>query len=414
MPWQDRLAEAAYTTPSGQRLVFVYENVRKSFNKKTSAFEFPDAIGTFIQDNGRSGRRLPLRIFFSGDDYDIEATTFEDGLAEPGRGKLEHPIYGTIDVVPFGIIGRRDDLKTAANQAVLEVTFWETIDILFPSAQTDPGSEVLTAVDEYNTAEAEQFKEVLDIDTVTEEVTFQNRYQLVLDIAQSALQNIANAQDDVQRQFNAVFDSINTGIDILIQDPLTLAFQTTILLQTPARADTSIRARLDAYSNLVNTIITGENAIRTQGNDSQEANAFQNDDLFVSTLVTGTIVSVVNNQFETKIEALSAAEEILDLASAVTVWRDANYESLGLIDTGSAYQQFQEAVALTAGFLVEISFSLKQERSIILTHDRTIVDVVAELYGTVDEQLDFFIASNDLTGTEILELPKGKEVRYFV
>jgi prophage DNA circulation protein len=414
MSWQDRLSEAAYTTPSGQRLVFVYENVRKSFNKKTSAFEFPDAIGTFIQDNGRSGRRLPLRIFFSGDDYDLEATTFEDGLAEPGRGKLEHPIYGTIDVVPFGIIGRRDDLKTAANQAVLEVTFWETIDLLFPSAQTDPGSEVLTAVDEYNTAEAEQFEEVLDIDTVTEEVTLKNRYQLVLDIAQSALQNIANAQDDVQRKFNAVFDSINTGIDILIQDPLTLAFQTTILLQTPARADTSIRARLDAYSNLVNTIITGENAIRTPGNDSQEANAFQNDDLFVSTLVTGAIVSVVNNQFETKTEALSAAEEILNLANTVTVWRDANYESLDLIDTGSAYQQFQEAVALTAGFLVEISFSLKQERSIVLTHDRTIIDVVAELYGVVDEQLDFFIASNNLTGTEILELPKGKEVRYFV
>ncbi|MCK5606550.1 DNA circularization N-terminal domain-containing protein [Candidatus Pacearchaeota archaeon] len=414
MSWQDRLSEAAYTTPSGQRLVFVYENVRKSFSKKTSAFEFPDAIGTFIQDNGRSGRRLPLRIFFNGDDYDLEATTFEDGLAEPGRGKLEHPIYGTIDVVPFGIIGRRDDLKTAANQAVLEVTFWETIDLLFPSAQTDPGSEVLTAVDEYNTAEAEQFEEVLDIDTVTEEVTFQNRYQLVLDIAQSALQNIADVQDDVQRQFNAVFDSINNGIDILVQDPLTLAFQTTILLQAPARADASIQARLDAYSNLANTIITGENAIRTPGNDSQEANAFQNDDLFVSTLVTGAIVSVVNNQFETKTEALSAAEEILDLANTVTVWRDANYESLGLIDTGSAYQQFQEAVALTAGFLVEISFSLKQERSIILTYDRTIIDVVAELYGTVDEQLDFFIASNDLTGTEILELPKGKEVRYFV
>ena len=413
MSWQDRLSEAAYTTPSGQRLVFVYENVRKSFNKKTSAFEFPDAIGTFIQDNGRSGRRLPLRIFFSGDDYDLETTTFEDGLAEPGRGKLEHPIYGTIDVVPFGIIGRRDDLKTAANQAVLEVTFWETIDLLFPSVQTDPGSEVLTAVDEYNTAEAEQFEEVLDIDTVIEEVTLKNRYQLVLDIAQSALQTIADVQDDVQRQFNAVFDSINTGIDILIQDPLTLAFQTTILLQAPARAATSIRARLDAYSNLVNTIITGKNAIRTPGNDSQEANAFQNDDLFVSTLVTGTIVSVVNNQFETKTEALSAAEEILNLADTVTVWRDANYESLGLIDTGSAYQQFQEAVALTAGFLVDISFSLKQERSIILTHDRTIIDVVAELYGTVDERLDFFIASNDLTGAEILELPKGKEVRYF-
>ena len=414
MAWQDRLAQAAYTTPSGQRLTFLYENVRKSFDKKTSAFDFPDAVGTFIQDNGRSGRRLPLRIFFSGDDYDLDTNDFEVGLAEIGRGKLEHPIYGTLDVVPFGTINRRDDLKTAANQAILEVTFWETIDILFPSAQADPGAEVLTAVNEYNAATAEQFEEVLDIDTAVEEATFQNQYQLVLDIAQSILQDIADAQDDVRQEFNAIFESINAGIETLVEDPLTLAFQTTIFLQTPAKAIESIRARLDAYSNLATSIIGAEGSVRTPGLDSQEANAFQNDDLFVSTAVTGAITSVVNNQFETKPEALSAAEEILDLASAVTVWRDANYESLGLIDTGGSYQQFQEAVALTAGFLVEISFSLKQERSIVLTHSRTIVDVVAELYGTVDEFLDFLITSNNLTGSEILELPAGKKIVYFV
>lgn len=414
MAWQDRLAEAAYTTPSGQRLVFLYENVRKSFDKKTSAFDFPDAVGTFIQDNGRTGRRIPLRIFFSGADYDLETNTFEIGLAESGRGKLEHPIYGALDVVPFGTINRRDDLKTGANQAILEVTFWETIDLLFPSAQVDPGAQVLSAVNEYNTATAEQFAEVLDIDTAVEEATFKNQYLLVLDIAQSILQDIADAQDDVRQEFNAIFDSINAGINTLVEDPLTLSFQTTILLQTPAKAQESIRARLDAYSNLATLIISGENSVRSPRNDSQEANAFQNDDLFVSTSVTGAIVSVVNNEFKTKSDALSAAEEILDLAAAVTVWRDANYESLGIIDTGGSYQQFQNAVALTAGFLVEISFSLKQERSIVLMHNRTIIDVVAELYGNVDEFLDFFITSNELTGTEILELSAGRKIVYFV
>lgn len=414
MAWQDRIRNAAYTTPSGQRLAFLYENVAKAFDKKTSAFNFPDATGTFVQDNGRTGRRIPLRLFFSGNDYDLEVSNFEDGLAERGVGKLEHPIYGTLNVVPFGTISRRDDLKTAANQAVLEVTFWETIDLLFPSVQTDPGAEVLAAVDEYNAAASEQFAEVLDLDSAVEEATFKNRYQVVLDVAQSTLQGIADAQDDVRLQFNAVFDSINSGLDILVDDPLTLAFQTTIFLQTPARALESIRARLDAYTNLATSLITGDDAVRSAGNDSQNANAFQNDDLFVSTAVTGAIVSVVNNQFLTKPEAIAAAEEILVLADSVIAWRDANYASLEEIDTGSAYQQFQEAVALTAGFLVEISFSLKQERSIRLNRNRTIIDVAAELYGEVDPQLDFLITSNGLTGSEILELPKGKEIVYFV
>lgn len=411
MSWNERIRQAAYTTPSGVRLPFTYENVATNFNKKTSAHDFPDADGTFIQDNGVSGKRFPLRLFFHGNDYDIDATIFEAGLAEKGTGKLEHPIYGVFDVVPFGAINRRDDLKTAANQAVLEVTFWETINLLFPAVQQNPGAVVLTAVDEYNTAVSAQFEELLDTDTAIESASFKNRYSAVLDVTQSGLQGIADTQDDVRKAFNAVFDSISTGIDILVQDPLTLAFQTTILLQAPARAVTNINARLDAYSDLAESLTA---TIYTPNNDSVPANSFQNDDLFASTLVTGAIVSVVNNQFETKTDALDAAVSILELASIITVWRDANYKSLGLIDTGSSYQQFQEAVALAAGFLVQISFSLKQEKTLVLDRARTIVDLEAELYGTVDVELDFLINSNELTGDEILELPKGKTIVYFI
>ena len=79
-----------------------------------------------------------------------------------------------------------------------------------------------------------------------------------------------------------------------------------------------------------------------------------------------------------------------------------------------AYQQLQEAAALTAGFLVFISFSLKQERRLVLDRARTVIDLAAELYGSVDDPLDFFIASNRLSGSEILELPIGREVVYYV
>lgn len=123
---------------------------------------------------------------------------------------------------------------------------------------------------------------------------------------------------------------------------------------------------------------------------------------------------MVNSQFTTKTEAIQAAETILTQFDDVVTWRDANYEALEQIDTGAAYQKLQEAVAIAAGFLVEISFSLKQERAIVLDRSRTIVDLAAELYGSVDDQLDFLINSNNLSGSEILELPKGREVVYYV
>ena len=414
MSWNDRLREAAYSSPTDVRIVFDYENVRKAFDKKTTEFNFPDANGTYIQDLGHTGRRYPMRVFFWGDDYDEQAVAFEAVLQEIGTGKLEHPIYGTVDVVPFGTVTQRDDLKTAANQAVFEVVFWETIGLIYPSSQSDPASDVLSAVSEYNDVASSEFEDVTSLTSAVEQSSFLNSYNALLDGAVSGLQVIADAQEDVQKTFNAIDDSINRGIDVLVAQPLTLAFQTILLIQAPARALADITARLKAYSDLASALISGSGA-SVAGNDSRNSNDFHTTDLFASTYTTGSIVSVVNNTFLTKTEALEAAEFVLDQFTELLTWRDDNFQSLEEIDTGGAYQQLQEAVALTAGFLVQISFTLKQERRLILDRDRTIIDLVSELYMCcVDDQIDFFITSNDLTGSEILELPKGREVVYYV
>ena len=414
MAWNDRIREAAYTSPSGARTVFDYEDVSRSVEKKTTGYEFPDADGTYVQDLGRSGRRYPLRAFFWGNDYDQEADAFEAGLLERGAGKLEHPIYGSINVVPFGSIKRRDDLKTAANQAVVEVTFWETVGLIYPSSQQDPASAVLAAVGGYNEAGAAQFEGGVSLGTAAERANFKGDYQALIGGAKSGLQTVADATDAVREQFNAINDSINQGIDVLISQPLTLAFQTTQLIQAPARAAENISARLSAYRNLAASIISGDGAGVEPDADSTGVNRFLARELYASGYVTGSVVSVVNNQFETKTEALEAAEAVLNQFQDVADWRDANYDNIAEIDTGEAYQKLQEAVALTAGFLVEISFTLKQERRIVLDRARTIVDLAAELYGSVDDQLDFLINSNRLTGSEILEIPRGREIVYYV
>jgi prophage DNA circulation protein len=355
-----------------------------------------------------------LRIFFSGENYDLDSDQFETALSENGVGRLEHPIYGTVNVVPFGDITRRDDLKTQANQSIFELTFFETIGLVYPTSQTDPAQEVIAAINEFNVAASEIFEEVIDIDTSIEEVTLQNTYENLLGQVSEFLEPIAEEQENVARQFQDIVDSVNNGIDILIGDPLTLAFQTNQLIQAPARALANIQARLEAYANLANSIIGGGNNIATPGNDSRNSNDFHTEDLYVANFVIGMVLSSVNNQFFSKSDALTAADFVLTQLDNVVEWRDANFESLEQIDTGESYQKLQEAVALTAGFLVEISFSLKQERRIILDRARTMIDLTAELYGAIDTELDFFISSNDLTGSEILELPKGREIVYYI
>jgi hypothetical protein len=102
-------------------------------------------------------------------------------------------------------------------------------------------------------------------------------------------------------------------------------------------------------------------------------------------------------------------------------WRDQAFTDVqaiefggaGVVDTGEAYQALQQAVALTAGFLIQVSFTLAAERRIVLDRDRTIIDVAAELYGSVDDRLDFLINTNNLSGDDILELKRGRSLVYY-
>jgi hypothetical protein len=467
--WEGRIQEGAYTTPESKlRITFDFQDLQSEFDKKTSAHNFPDASGTYIQDNGPTSWRYPMRIIFWGLDHDQKADVFQNALREKGKGKLEHPLYGTHDVHSFGTITRRDDLVTAANQTIFEVTFWETIGVVYPIASADLAGETLNALNAFNAAAAGQFATQLDQSLISEETGFLKRFNDLLDKAQSGLDKVAAVQGVINDQFQDITDSINRGIDVLVGQPLTLAFQTQVMIQAPARALQSITDRLDAYGNLAADIFGkstdddpnlpfpdkaisppgglggfgpgdsagGLGSLQSGGtagsaNDSQNPNLFHTRDLFASAYVTGSVLSALNHDFATRPEALETAEVILDQLALLNEWRDLNYDSISgqnlpdeekdefiqspaSTDLGDSFQALQNAVSLSVGYLIEQSFGLAQEMRVTLDRDRSVVDFVSEVYGEIDERLDFFIKTNGLTGSEILELPKGREVVYFV
>lgn len=409
MTWRDRITVAAYTSPSGVRTEFLFENVLRETTKRTTAFDFPDADGTYIQDLGVTGRRYPFRVIFSGPDYDLQASAFEDSLSERGAGRLEHPFYGQVDVVPFGSITRRDDLKTAGNQAIIEVAWWETISIIYPVGQSDPVSSIGAGVEGYNDAMAGQFDSDIDLETVGDQSVFGPGYDALIDSTKSGLDSVADANQAVSQQFNAVFDSIDSAVD-LAGDALTLAFQTMILIQAPARAQALLEDRLNAYGDLLSSIIDGPGGTPRVFDTS---NGFVTSDLFASSYISGAVVSTINNVFRTKPEAITAASDLVDQLDALVIWRDDNIRALGSIDTGEAYQALLNLVSITVGYLVELAFSLQQEKRIVLDKAHTAIELTAQFYGTVDSQLDFFISSNSLTGSEILEIPAGREIVFY-
>jgi len=440
--WLDALLPGTYTPPNVPpgigTLTYDFEDLRIEGNNKGTAYEFADATGTYVKPRGASSRRYPMRMWFSGPTYHLQAKAFAKGLESGGVGRLGHPIDGPLDVIPLGKWRRTDRLVNGANMAMFELTFFNTIGVVWPTAQLDPAAAILSTIAAFNAASAALLDAQLDLDSALEVASFKDKYDALVKRASNVLRVITDKQNDVKRKFDGIVDSINSGIDVLIRDPLTLAFQTKQMLGAPALALADIRARLDAFKNLAGDIFSASDSIATPvfdgpgspgspgfgpGNDSQSPNTFHLYDLFVTGAVVGQILSSINNEFTTAPDAILAAEEILDLADDMQVWQDVNWEAIGdstfstaaNLDTGEGYQELQQAVALATGRLIEISFTLKQERSIVLERDRAPIELCAELYGDLsDESYDFFLSSNDFNGDEMMELPRGTEVLYYV
>lgn len=440
--YETRLREAAFTSPSGTRIKFLYVDVAREYTLRGTVFEFPGVDEGFVMRTGNGPRRYPLRCIFTGPTCDLQATAFEAAICEPGLGRLEHPRHGPIPVVPFGDVGRRDDLVTSVNEAIVEVTFWTTLDAIYPTNDAHPQSEILNAIAGFNVAAAQRFASVMALANAVNKAAAKATITSMLKQVGGALDGVSASVASVRRAFAEATETINLSMDVLIGKPLVLAQQISQLIQAPGRALTGLEDRLDGYGLMAETIFgsaaanPGDRIDATSSLLSRRqrvANDFHSSDLFVLNAVAGSVVTVTAQPvdddgrivrgpiFKTRPQATRAAATLLEQLDAVIEWRDGAFGDLGTlpvvgadqVDTGEAYQAIQRAAALAAGNLVQNSFAFVPERSITIDRNRTIIDVAAQVYKAVDSRLDFLIETNKLSGDEILELPRGRKILYY-
>ncbi len=429
--WEDRLREAAFTTPKNKRITFAYEDVQRTTPINGTMFTFPGVNNAYPQRNGFGSREYPLRCFFSGPNHDKIATAFEAAVLEPGVGRLEHPMYGRIPVVAFGQITRNDALKTAANQTIIELSFFTTIGEIYPSTQPGGVNEIAAALEGFDVAAAQDFDSLTDLASAVRKAQSKATIRSYLLKVSSELQKISDSVTTVNRAFRDAQATVNLGLDVLIGQPLLLARQLCDLVKAPGRALIGIESRLDGYANLAASIFSSKSANPGEAFASgasllQRQGRITNDlrisELFAANAVAGSIAATtVAGSFATRPSAIAAAVAIQEQLDAFVAWRDAGFAAVAQLptpgvthaDIGETMQALQNAASLAVGYLVQTSFGLVPERRLVLDRDRTILDVAAELYGTVDGKLDLLINSNNLTGDEILELPRGKTISYF-
>jgi hypothetical protein len=431
MPWQDRIRQAKYTPPSQkEEFQFDYVDVSRVTEKRTTAFSFIGVNESYVQDNGYGSRKYAMRCFFTGDDHDVVATRFEAALLEDGVGQLEHPLYGSLNVVPFGSITRNNNMVRAASQSVVVVTFWTTTGVVYPSAERSPKNEVLAAIEVYDVAAAETHQDTVDVDWTVKAAEFRGGVEEQLAIVNETLRKPSEATEAVTREFRGWQQIINKSINVLVGNPFLLAQQIGNLIKAPARALIGIENRLLSYSNAIRGATSSTSgtpwdqppAQSQPRRQIQMANDWRSADLTATYALVSMALAAVETEYKTKPEAFSVADFLLSELDVMAAWRDRGFAvftgveygaQIQVIDDGKAWAAATNTIYLCAGYLVGLAFSLAAERTMVLDRPRTIIDLAAELYGSVDDRLDFLISSNDLCGCEILELPRGKEIVWY-
>lgn len=414
--WEDRLEPLEYTSPTGTAIRAYYERTSSEEDARGTVWDFPGVDGVFVQRTGMGGRKFPLTMIFAGPDCDHRADQFEAALREPGYGKLQTPLYGKHTVVPLGTITRTDDLTNGMNQSLVDVTLWKTLTDLFPRQKTDAVGAVQVALLDYSDQSGKYLAKALKVDTVPRALRTVNAFQAGLQALKRALAKVSRLNAGVQSSFSSKVGFLDSTLTTLVGNPLLLASQIVSVTQLPGTIAGNLAAKFAGYKNMIDDILGLDSSSEPKSRIPAESeNNFAASSLMMSAAVTGMVLSTTTTTFKSRSEALKAAVELSEKYQEVLDWRESRAEELDLIDDADAHAALQSCVDAALDLLIESSFSLPTQRIITLDKNRGLIELCAELYGSVDEAtLDNFISSNRFTGNEILELPEGRKVVHYV
>ena len=420
---------AKYTSPSGKEFEFAYENLSKETDLKTATFTFPEKDGAYIQGLGRGGRRFPFSCIFSGSDCYKKADAFEEALEERGVGHLVHPLYGDRKVVPTGTIKRDDGVITDVNTVTVEIVFSETIvdeDVL--QSVTALSSEIEAQADIVVEAGIKEFLSVIDVantsDAIGLSVTLASQQKTISDTVANILNdNSRNSVESMKDKISAAYKTVQKTTKEAskkIDEVRSYANGIFKLMRLPAQVVSSGLQVASSFGDMVTDIV------RTFTKDPIGLNKIKNNFAATKMSLQGALLSVCEaltfscgkpaneGGFKSREEAVSAAEAIQDMADTINNYCDSKNNKDLFVENEASYLALLEVEKKSIALILNTAFSLKNRRIIKLDRDRQLIELVHELYGDIDSNLDEFIVDNKLNFNSIAIIPMGTEISYYV
>lgn len=440
MTYVDRLQTASYESPNGDEFTFSYDTVTREANHRIGSFEFSGVNGTLHQDKGTSGEIYPLVMYFHGQNYDVIADRFLEATKQTGAGFLNHPRWGRRRIQIL-TVSQAENLSQRGGQAVFNVSFQETLEREFPKTGKTTQQTITTLSDNFRTNAINNFVDQVDATTLQDGLALEQDMIVSANLVRNFLSSVASSDPDIFAEFTENINDIINNASIYVDAPIEYANRIVNAVLIVADVPGRITSKLQGYKATVDTLI----AKVPTGASIKIKNAFLIDEIVTTSSVVGASTGInsafdntskisrndkgratitvpnADDGFQTRGEVLSAVVYIQDNANDVINYLDSgqvlfqdNTLSESYIQTVQSYVPSWQVASAVIKSGLDLSFSLPIKRVKTIEKSRTILDLCSEFYKNVDDStLDYFILTNNLTGDDIILVPKGTEAVYY-
>lgn len=409
MSWVTRL-EQQIIIRTGDGLEYFPQWLNAAYEQEYNfnIFNYIDVDGSQVQRNAARSRRFPIEIYFIGEDHIDVSERFRISAADRRPWTIFHPFYDEISVHPIRL--RFDNTKYNITQITGQVV--ETIEDEFPRQTDDVTEQIVLQKETLDIASADAYA------TQTSELqpSETNEISESIDQIESNGNTVLPDEEDQVTFRNRVLDARRDLNNILTQ-PITTLRSIQGAINFPALVAASVRARIDnlieAFDRVVQSISNVPNLSRNRKVYAESSGA-----AIVSAM---TIAATTNTGTQTRGEVQEIIDDILatytNYRSILDGFETATQTQVDAYAADAVTQNdLVRLLFLTLSNLQDVSLDSQQEITIINETPNNAILLTHRVYGLdeQDENLNRFIETNNIGLNELLEIPKGRELLYYV
>lgn len=420
MSAEDRVAPSIkFTSPRGSEYEALWAGNNISKAKKLGKFSAPGIKGTKIQDLNMQGEVYPMTFWFEGETHDLLAKSIWLSMDELGPWVVDHPVDGIIKL-QLSEVTRKDQPIKDAERTVFETTWLRPLDEIELISSASLKAKILEQINEVNARIAEQLEAAANQDKASRIQALKDAAEQVTSGIKNGLASISELNADIQNLTNEIQRATTTGLGNPKVAIGGLATQIQQLAQIPSRATDNISERMAQY------ITVGRNLFGEPVEEPtfEARNSIAVREAGLNALAATLPFIISTGVINTRAEAIEFSESLQSFFDDMTDSLDQSQQIFtdNLIDSqyfsqSSSYYDLARLISLGLEYLLRTFFDLKVAKRITLTEDIAPIALVIKEIGGLGEDdinLDLFLASNKIKGKEILLLPQGKEVVFYV